>query len=106
MAGPRIPGGTVLIRNGKIAEVGASVRMPPDAAIVDARGKYVMPGIVDAMSYFGIPPEYLNDDEPLTPELDILHGYYPFGRYIDDGGPLRATELLAGGVTTQYVAPG
>src|SRR5262245_3014530 len=106
MAGPRVPNGTVLIRDGKIADVGPGVVIPSGAEVVDARGKWVIPGIVDAMSYFGIPPEYLNDDEPITPELDILHGYYPFGRYIDGGGPLRATESLAGGVTTQYVAPG
>lgn len=106
MAGPRIANGTVLIRNGKIAAVGAQVRVPADAMIVDARGKFVMPGLIDAMSYYGIPPEFLNDDEAVTPELNILHGYYPFGRYIDRAGPLRVTELLAGGVTTQYVAPG
>ena len=106
MAGPQNATGTVLIRDGKIAAVGTSVAVPADAQVVDATGKFVMPGIIDAMSYFGVPPEYLNDDEPVTPELEVVHGYYPWRLYTDRAGPLRVNELLSGGVTTQYIGPG
>ncbi|MGQ0704152.1 MAG: amidohydrolase family protein [Gemmatimonadales bacterium] len=43
--------GTVLIRNGKIAAVGASVTVPAGAQVIDGAGKYVMPGIIDAHSH-------------------------------------------------------
>src|SRR5215213_5108389 len=46
-----IPNGTVLIRDGKIAAVGANVTIPPDAEIVDVTGKHVTPGIIDAHSH-------------------------------------------------------
>lgn len=46
-----IPRGTILIRNGRIAAVGADVAIPSGARIIDAEGKYVTPGIVDAHSH-------------------------------------------------------
>ncbi len=41
----------ILVRNGKIAQVGANLRAGADARVIDATGKYVMPGIVDAHSH-------------------------------------------------------
>ncbi len=43
--------GTILIQNGRIAAVGADVVIPAGARIIDAEGKYVTPGIVDAHSH-------------------------------------------------------
>src|SRR5438270_13727348 len=53
IAGPVIPGGTVLIRGGKISAVGANVLIPNDATVVDESGKYVSPGIIDPMPIVG-----------------------------------------------------
>jgi imidazolonepropionase-like amidohydrolase len=41
----------ILIRNGKIAQVGQNLAAPAGAAVVDATGKYVMPGIIDPHSH-------------------------------------------------------
>ena len=49
-----IPRGTVLIRDGKIAAVGADVASPADAQRIDAAGKVVTPGIVNAATQIGI----------------------------------------------------
>ena len=38
---------TVLIKNGVIAEIGGKVKIPEGAQIVDAKGKYLIPGLVD-----------------------------------------------------------
>src|SRR5687767_6586594 len=46
-----IPNGTVLIRDGKIAAVGANVSVPSDAEVIDATGKHLTPGIIDAHSH-------------------------------------------------------
>ena len=46
--------GSILIRDGKIAEVGASVKAPKDATVIDAEGKFVTPGIIDCHSHIAI----------------------------------------------------
>ncbi|MFQ5538522.1 MAG: amidohydrolase family protein, partial [Gemmatimonadota bacterium] len=47
----RIEGGSILIRDGKIAAVGPDVEAPRGAHVVDAEGKFVTPGIIDAHSH-------------------------------------------------------
>ena len=108
MTGPALRNATVLIRNGKIAGVGTNLTIPSDASVVDASGKYVMPGLIDAMTYFGIDAQDLAEAaEPITPELRIIDAYDPTGMgFVSGAGPLRASELLIGGVTAQYVGPG
>ncbi len=46
-----IENGTILIRNGKIAAVGTNVTVPAGARVIDGKGKYVMPGIIDEHSH-------------------------------------------------------
>jgi len=46
-----LPNSDVLIRNGKIAAVGQNLKASERARVIDATGKYVMPGIVDAHSH-------------------------------------------------------
>src|SRR5829696_815662 len=41
----------VLLRNGQIAAVGKNLKAPANARIVDATGKFVMPGIIDCHSH-------------------------------------------------------
>ena len=52
--GPTIARGTVVVRNGLIAAVGANVAIPADARIVDATGLTVYPGLIDATSSIGL----------------------------------------------------
>ena len=108
MTGPALRNGTVVMRAGKIVAVGANVAIPNDATVIDASGKYVMPGLIDAMSYFGIDAQDLAESgDPITPELRIVDAYDPTGQGFASGaGPLRSSELLIGGVTAQYVGPG
>src|SRR6185295_10075231 len=50
-----INNGSILIRDGKIAEVGTNVKArDPNARIIDATGKYVTPGIIDCHSHTGV----------------------------------------------------
>jgi len=108
MTGKSIVRGIVLIRDGKIAEIGMDVKIPEGARIVDATDKYVMPGIVDAMSYYGIRPQDRNEaTNPVTPQNRIIQAYNPYSNYIKEKGyPTRNKEILCGGVTSLYIAPG
>ncbi len=54
LAGPAIENGTVVIRNGKIADVGAKVAIPSGATVINGRGLQIYPGIFDAASNMGL----------------------------------------------------
>jgi imidazolonepropionase-like amidohydrolase len=51
--------GSILIKDGKIAEVGQSVKAPKDAQVIDAAGQFVIPGIIDCHSH--IAAESINE---------------------------------------------
>lgn len=55
VSGPAIPRGTVVVRNGLIEAVGADVAVPADAWVIEGDGLTVYPGLIDALSTFGIP---------------------------------------------------
>ncbi len=46
--------GSLLVRDGKIAEVGENVTAPAGATIIDAAGQYVIPGIIDCHSHIAV----------------------------------------------------
>ena len=54
LSGPRIENGTVVIRDGKIAAVGANVPVPADARRIDAAGKVVTPGFINSGTSLGV----------------------------------------------------
>jgi imidazolonepropionase-like amidohydrolase len=55
VSGAVIERGTVVIRDGLIASVGATVTAPPDARTIDGAGLTVYPGVIDASTNLGIP---------------------------------------------------
>jgi imidazolonepropionase-like amidohydrolase len=89
--------GSILIKDGKIAEVGQSVKAPKDAQVIDAAGQYVIPGIIDCHSH--IAAESINEGsvsvssmvnmaEILNPEdIDI---------YRDLAGGVTSANILHG----------
>lgn len=89
--------GSILIRDGKIAEIGQSVMVPPDAKVIDAGGQYVMPGIIDCHSH--IATEAINEG---TLSLTSMVGIEDTVN-AEDIGIYRA---LAGGVTTANILHG
>lgn len=54
LAGAPIPDGTVLLKDGKIAAVGANVEVPSGAQVIDGRGLEVYPGLFDAVTQMGL----------------------------------------------------
>lgn len=55
IVGEPIENGIVLIQNGKISAVGdaRAVRLSSDVTIIDAKGKVIMPGLIDSHSHIG-----------------------------------------------------
>ncbi len=104
--GSQILSGTVILENGKISAVGKDLPLPPGALVIDARGKYVTPGIIDAHSHLGVyatPEVWANSDgneatDPNTAQVWAEHSVWP-----QDPGFVRALE---GGITTLEILPG
>ena len=55
VSGPAIERGTVVVRDGLIAAVGANVTVPGDARVIDGAGLTVYPGLIDANTALGLP---------------------------------------------------
>ncbi len=87
----------VLVRNGKIAAVGADVIAPAGVREIDASGKYVMPGILDAHSHIALTT--VNEgSNPVTAEVTMEDSVDPF--------QVSIYRALAGGVTTAHLMHG
>ncbi len=54
LAGAPIENGTVILRDGKIAAVGAGVQVPAGAEVIDAKGLQIFPGLFDSYSRLGL----------------------------------------------------
>lgn len=54
VTGSTIPNGTVLIQDGLITAVGTNVTIPPGIERIDATGKFVYPGLIDAGTGLGL----------------------------------------------------
>ncbi|MBI3208120.1 MAG: amidohydrolase family protein [Candidatus Solibacter usitatus] len=64
VSGPVIAKGTIVMRNGLIEAVGASVQAPADAWIVEGEGLTVYPGMIDGLSTLGLPNAASMDAAP------------------------------------------
>ncbi|MCS6953833.1 MAG: amidohydrolase family protein [Bryobacteraceae bacterium] len=54
VSGPDIASGSVLIRDGKIAEVGVVVKAPKQARVLEAKGLHLYPGMIDSATDLGL----------------------------------------------------
>ena len=92
-----IPNGTIVLRDGKIAALGADVNVPAGAETIDVSGRYISPGIIDAHSHIA------NDDineggttvSSMTGMRDVL-----------DPTDINIYRDLAGGLTTANILHG
>jgi imidazolonepropionase-like amidohydrolase len=106
MDGEPIEGGTVVVVDGTIASVGIDVDIPDGADVVDATGRWVLPGFVDAHAHVGVHEEgesgVGNDTNEMTDpngaRLRALDGINP--------ADIGFIDALSGGVTSVVVKPG
>ena len=107
MAGADIENGYVLIGDdGKIAEVGTEIAETADMTVIDAKGRLVTPGCVEAHCHIGVHnsamrwegADYNERSDPLTPHMRAIDGINP----IDETFPLA----IQNGVTSACTGPG
>lgn len=90
-----IENGSILIRNGRIAELGKGLKAPADAHIVDATGQFVMPGIIDCHSHIGIEGPWYESGMSVSSMVSIAD--------VVNSEDMNIYRTLAGGVTTANV---
>ncbi len=85
------------IENGVIKQIGVDLNVPSNVPVVDASGKYVMPGIIDAHSHIAL--ESINEaTSPITAEVQMADVVNPFD--------ISIYRALAGGVTISHAMHG
>jgi imidazolonepropionase-like amidohydrolase len=94
----RIENGSIYIKDGKIVAVGRDVTAPASATVIDASGKYVMPGIIDAHSHMALDGDVNEATSPVTPAMNMLDAF----QYTDKA----LYRALAGGVTSALLLHG
>lgn len=96
--GETIEGGSVLIRNGKIAAVGKNLKPDAGMRVIDATGKFIMPGIIDTHSHIMITAGINESTQSIVPEVSI--------KDVIDTDDVSEYRALAGGVTTARILHG
>lgn len=90
--------GSILIKDGRIAEVGPSIKAPKDATVIDAEGKFVTPGIIDCHSHIAIEGGVNEGSISVSSIANIAE--------VLDSDDVDIYRDLAGGVTTANVLHG
>jgi imidazolonepropionase-like amidohydrolase len=105
MAGPVIEKGTIVIKDGRIQSVGAEIQTPAEARVIDASGKSIFPGFIDANCHVGLSEvnqvtatvDRSEGVDPVTPQMRVTDGFFP------DSFVIGVTR--SNGVTSCIVSP-
>ena len=98
--------GDILIENGKITDIGNDIVAPLDAEVIDAQGKFIFPGFIDAHTHLGLWEDGMGfegadgneETDPITPQLNPIDGINPMDRTFE--------EARQGGITSVCTTPG
>ncbi|MCC0644246.1 MULTISPECIES: amidohydrolase [unclassified Clostridioides] len=98
--------GDILIDQGKIIEIGKDLIAPLDVEVIDASGKFVFPGFIDAHTHLGLWEDGIGfegadgneETDPITPQLNPIDGINPMDRTFK--------EAFEGGITSVCTTPG
>lgn len=99
IVGEPLPSGVLVIQQGRILAVGpaGSVTLPPGTEVRSARGKVIMPGLIDSHSHIG-GAQGADGSSPIQPDVRVLDAI--------DVRHASIQRAQAGGITTANVMPG
>ncbi len=97
VSGPPLSGGDVLVVDGIIKQIGRNLSAPPGTRIIEASGKYLIPGIIDTHTHLALSGTN-EGTEAITPEVNMAE-------VINADDPAIFTALT-GGVTTVHTMHG
>ena len=106
IVGAELEKGCILMDGGKIAAVAPEIAAPQGAEVIDAGGRLVTPGCVEAHCHVGLHnqnlrwegADYNERTDPITPQMRAIDGFNP-----QDG---MLADAIRGGVTTVCTGPG
>jgi imidazolonepropionase-like amidohydrolase len=106
MTGPPIDNGTVVVENGRIREVGPALKPPSHATVIDAKGEWIFPGLIESYTHLGLSEidlvQVMRDDDegtdPVAPQMRALDSFYTESELI----PVARLH----GITGAFTAPG
>lgn len=112
VSGPPIDNGTVVIRDGVIAAVGAGVAVPPGSQIIDGAGLTVYPGLIDMGSTSGLalPPGPRAENPRTTEDVErvkadyLRRAHFRAADVVDPASPALA-RAAAAGITAILATP-
>ena len=101
-----IENGYVELKNDKIIRVGEGFPEHNNGEMIDAEGKTIYPGFIDAHTHLGLftsgvgveGEDFNEDSDPITPQLNAIDGINPMDSAFDDA--------RNAGITTAVVSPG
>jgi imidazolonepropionase-like amidohydrolase len=106
MANENFENGMILVDNGKIIAIGNVVNVPSNVETIDAKGKFVMPGMIDAHCHLGMWEDGMGFEgadgneavDPVTPQLRAIDAINP--------SDICFKDALEAGITTVATGPG
>ena len=106
VAGDPIDGGMVLAEAGRITAVGTDLAIPPGSRVIDAAGRWVLPGFIEAHGHVGVHEEgegWAGSDtneltDPVTAQVRALDAVNP--------ADLGFRDAISGGVLAVNINPG
>ncbi len=94
--------GDILIKDGKIAEIGSNLKYSSDAEIIEANGLFAMPGLIDAHSHIGgFDREEQDLNEMTNSATPYVEAYYGIDCTSKD-----FENAIKAGITTSVITPG
>ncbi|GAA0115552.1 amidohydrolase [Clostridium senegalense] len=98
--------GMVIIKDSKIEDLGHNLPIPENSLVIDAKGGFLMPGLIDAHCHVGMWENGIGFEgadgneatDPVTPQLRAIDGINPLDKCFE--------EALCSGITTVSTGPG